>query len=260
MNVTFRSNLRRTLLLLFSISGIVAGVYAMTWSLPKTFPTVATVPTATEPALAILTPTLTTESSPKTYRESTKLGTTTALKVDLPPPWRVLQVNSDYLNKVLSKLDADAAKQPNAAAVQTLLQAVDRDSTALVAVWMDAKPGDQPMLPPNLTIVIAPRNNLSLVQYIDGVVAELKERSGVIVHETKLDYRLRPSGIPVATLHYTMEAGLWPDETTPLDGYQVAAFDATATNVILFTFTAPTPQYPKLLPMFQKIVQTAQLN
>ncbi len=260
MNVAFRSNLRRTLLLLVSVSCIIAGAYAMTWGLPKALPTAVAVPTAPEPALAILTPTLTTEIRPQAYLESTKLGATTGIKVDLPPPWRVLQVNSAYLDKVLSKLNADTAKQPNAAAVQTLLQAVDRNSTALVAVWMDAKPGDQLILPPNLTVVITPRNNLSLAQYIDGVVAELKERSGVIVHETKLAYDLRPAGIPVATLHYTMETGLWPDETTPVDGYQVAAFDAKATNVILFTFTAPTPQYPKLLPMFQKIVQTAQLN
>lgn len=260
MNIAFRSNLRRTLLLLVSVICIIAGAYAMTLGLPKAVPTIAALPTATEPALVILTPTLTTETPPQAYLRSTKLGATTAIKVDLPPPWRVLQVNSDYLNKVLSKLDADVANQPNGAAVQTLLQSVDRNSTALVAVWMDAKPGDQPVLPPNLTIVITPRNKLSLAQYIDGVVAELKERAGVTVHETKLDYALRPAGIPVATLHYTMETGLGLDETTPLDGYQVAAFDAKATNVILFTFTAPTTQYPKLLPMFQKIVQTAQLN
>lgn len=260
MKVAFSPNLRQAFMVLVSISVILAGALVVTRWLPKAPPMVVAASTPAESDILVFTATVTPDNRPAAYLDSTKLGTTMSIKVDLPAPWRVLHINSDYLDKVMNELDKDTTNQPNTAAIKTLLRAIDRNSTALVAVLMDTQAKNQPLSLPNLTIMVTSRNNLSLAQYIDGVVAELKERPGVTIQETKVDYALRSNGLPVATLHYTMDVGLLPDATTPVDGYQVAAFDAKATNMILFTFTAPTARYPELLPMFQKIVRTAQLN
>jgi hypothetical protein len=49
-------------------------------------------------------------------------------------------------------------------------------------------------------------------------------------------------------MHYTLAAH-------GLDGYQVVAYDASGTKLIVFTFTAPTVRYADLLPRFHEVVR-----
>lgn len=211
-----------------------------------------------------LTPLATLARGPEAYLASTKLTTASAIKVNLSAPWQVINLNADQLTSLLGKLNGGALTGSSLDAVETLLSAVDRNSTALVALLLDEAATKSQQLPPNLTIMVAPRNQLSLARYLEGITATLSSRPGVTLHESKVDYSLRPDGIPVATLYYTVDdsgADSRSSATMPsIAGYQIAAYDEQATQLIIFTFTTPAARYQELLPLFQEIVRTAQLN
>jgi hypothetical protein len=194
------------------------------------------------------------------YLNSTKLGAQSALKVNLPAAWQVIDLDAEHLNLVLDKLKVASSPAPMLEALETLRMAVDSNSTALVALLLDEQATEQAALPPNVTIVVVPRHGLSLARYLEDVGADLRRHTGIEVQESKLDNTLRPTGLPVASLHYTVAASLMPGASLPMDGYQIAAFDTHATNIIVFTFTTPSPRYTELLPTFQEIVRNAQFN
>ncbi|MCX6047610.1 MAG: hypothetical protein NT075_21130 [Chloroflexi bacterium] len=194
------------------------------------------------------------------YLNSTKLGAQNALKVNLPAAWQLIDLDAEHLTLVLDKLKGAPVTPPMLEALETLLTAVNPDSTVLVALLLDEQATKQAVLPPNITIVVVPRQGLSLARYVEDVGADLRRRPGIEIVESKLDNTLRPTGLPVAILHYTLAAPLMADASLPMDGYQVAAFDAQATNIIVFTFTTPSPRYTELLPMFQELVRSAQFN
>ena len=250
MNVAPVSNLRRVLLLVIALVILVSLFVAVRW-----WPNA--LPTATPALTPALPPMATVANGPATYINSTKLSAANAVKLNLSAPWQVIDLNAEQLNGVLDKLQEKALAPSEQDAVKILLSAVDRNSTVLVALLLDEQATNNGQLPPNLTIVKAPRNNLSLSRYLEGIVADLRSRPGVTLHENKIDNTLRPDGIPVATVHYTIEGNLSP---ASMDGYQIAAYDQKADNLILFTFSTPAARYATLLPLFQEIVRTAQLN
>lgn len=253
MKVAPRSNSRRMLFLVTVVIALVSLFAAILW-----WPSVSPSPA---PAL---TPVATLARGPATYLASTKLTTASAIKVDLSAPWQVVNLNADQLTSLLGKLNGGALTPSSLDAVETLLSALDRNSTALVALLLDEAATNSQQLPPNLTIMAAPRNGLSLARYLEGITTNLSGRPGVTLHESKIDYSLRPEGIPVATLHYTVdESGADSPSAAamaPIDGYQIAAYDEQATQLIIFTFTTPAARYRELLPLFQEIIRTAQLN
>ena len=189
-----------------------------------------------------------------------EFGAQAVLKLNLPADWQRIDLDADHLKLVLAKLKLASPTPPMLEALQTLLIGIDANSTALIALLLDEQATDQAALPPNLIIIVVPRNGLSLNRYLEGVEADLRRQPGIEVQESKLDHTLRPTNLPVATLHYRLAAPLLPGASLPIDGYQIAAFDAHATNLIVFTFTTPSSRYTELLPVFQEIVRSAQFN
>ncbi len=248
------SNARWALLLLASLMILSALVFIDQRLLPKVKPTGTPVAAIISTRLPIM---LTGQAA---YINSTKFGAHTAFKLNFPATWQVIDLDATHLKQVLGKLKAASPAPPVLEAIETLLTAIDPDSTALVALLLDEQATRQAALPPNVTLVIVPRHGLSLARYLDDVGATLRRQPGIAIQESKLDNTLRTTGLPVAVLHYTLAVNLTPGARTALDGYQIAAFDAHATNIIVFTFTTPSPRYTELLPVFQEIVRSAQLN
>ncbi len=245
------SNSRWALILFVCLTVLFALVFIDQRLLPRVIPTstpVATLASALVPAGQLA------------YLNSTKFGAQSALKVNLPAAWQAIDLDAEHLKLALDKLKSTVTTPPMLVAVETLLIAVDADSTALVALLLDDQAKGQAALPPNLIVVVVPRHGLSLARYLTDVGADLQRHPGVEIQESKLDTTLRTTGLPVAILHYTLAADLVPGINPPMDGYQIAAFDAQATNIIVFTFTTPSSRYTELLPIFQAIVRNAQLN
>ncbi|CAN5392145.1 hypothetical protein BH10CHL1_BH10CHL1_46430 [soil metagenome] len=237
--------------MLATLSLLFATIFIDRRLLPKVLPTstpVATITSTQVPASALA------------YRNSTKFGAQSALKVNLPTSWQLIDLDADHLKLVLDKLHVTSSTPAMQEALETLLTAVDPDSTALVALLLDDPAMAQSAMPTNVTIVVVPRHGLSLARYLEDVAADLRGHTGIEVQESKLNTTLRRTGLPVATLHYRMAANWLPGADLPMDGYQIAAFDSHATNIIVFTFTTSSPRYTELLPMFQEIVRNAQFN
>jgi hypothetical protein len=256
MKISPISNFRWALLLLASLSVLALIVFVDRRLLPRVIPTGT--PAAT--LVSTLMPTAAGQGAQSTYINSTKLGVHSALKLNLPAPWQVIDLDAEHLNRLLGKLKEKASAPPVADAVETLLTAVDPGSTALVALLLDAQATNQEALPPSVTIIVVPRNGLSLSRYLADVGADLSRHTGITIQESKIDNTLRFTNLPVAMLHYTWAANSMSSVSMAVDGYQIAAFDAQAANIIVFTFTTPSPRYIELLPMFQEIVRSAQLN
>jgi hypothetical protein len=174
-----------------------------------------------------------------------------SVTLTLPAGWEEVALENDQLRGSLAKISWGAAAGRQVAAAG-LLAGMSEEATALLARTASTN-AEQP--PTSVMVVAVERNDLTLNRYLDDVVVGLRAQ-GVQVEKAGLTAALRRDGLPVATIHYRM-AQMSGDPSTELAGYQVAALDASATQLIIFTFTTPAAQWGEQLARFDEIIRTA---
>jgi hypothetical protein len=170
------------------------------------------------------------------------LDVRTSVTLTLPTSWQTADLDADAFRQTASRIGNGAA--------QTLLSAVGDDAVVRVALLDQASTAATPT---SLMVIAVQRNELSLDRYLEDVRGGLVAQ-GAAVHAAAMNIDLRKDGLPVATLHYTLAA---EPGAAALDGYQVIAYDTTATQFVLFTFTTPSTRYAEMLPVFQETVRSA---
>lgn len=198
------------------------------------------VATAT-PSPPLTTPEVT-AVTPAPVFNPTLLDLRSSVSVTLAAGWQTMLLDAGGLRQRVGAIGDSTG--------QTLFSAVGDEATALVAHWEDAAL-DESL--PSLTVIVVQRNELSLNRYLDEVRTGLQAH-GATVHQSALAVGLRQDRQPVGVLHYTLSNSV---AGSPLDGYQVIAYDATATQLVVFTFTTPSARYAEMLPRFEEAVWSA---
>jgi len=136
--------------------------------------------------------------------------------------------------------------------VEQLAAATGHDSTILAALYEKEPASD---FTPSLTVMLLPRNGLSLRVYLQEAKNMLDETAGVEVEWVKFDDSLLSDGAPVAALHYVLDGA-----EQQVASYQALFFDANAEYVVVMTFAAPFDDFEAMLPLFQDVVSSAELG
>lgn len=166
-----------------------------------------------------------------------------SILIALPTGWQQLNLDAVDLQDRLQTVILTTTDAADLSAL--LLSNAGGEAVVATATLVDARRASTPAA---VTISAVARNGLTLEGYLTSVERTLVAR-GVQVHDTYLDGSLRSDGLPVATMHYTLPA-------QEVDAYQVIAYDAPATRLIVFTFTVPTKHYTDLLPKFHEVVRS----
>lgn len=213
-------------------------------------------PTPTPGSPPVLAPTATERSAqPTSSPESTAapgmtpsavplVAASALFTLTLPSGWQERVITADQLRPTLMTLQGQGGSGSGLAG--QLATAVDAHSTALVA-WLP-DPASPTTNAISLMALAMSRLDLTLERYLAATQAQLKTQPDVTIASAQLEYNLRPDGIPVAILQYTIAA-------VNVDGYQVALLDEAAEHLVLFTFTMPAGQLTSHLPELQTIIR-----
>lgn len=154
----------------------------------------------------------------------------------LPPFQLVLPVDWQYVN--VSNEGARAQWQATAQSqlpkeMQRLLNVRFDKELTLVLAWPTVPEGQS-----GLIAYAAPRQDLTLAQYVADSAAGLRAQTGVTLHQAEVNYTLQGE-VPVAFLHYTLPAGQSTPVHSAREGYQVLLFDKAAAHLLLLTISLP---------------------
>jgi hypothetical protein len=112
---------------------------------------------------------------------------------------------------------------------------------------------------PNFTVSVVDADSLPLELYLNLTTKQLAAVDGVAIEESTFVGGLRPGGMAIPSLRYTV-AGALAQADLLLEGWQVAFFDEAGAHLFLFTFTAADDQFTDLAPIFTRIVGSAWIG
>jgi len=181
---------------------------------------------------------------------STTLIASHGITILFPEPWTAIDLDSEDISARLTALQNRDDSEAWQTAVAQLTAATGHDSMIAVALYEDQSVSD---FMPNLTVMLLPRNGLSLRVYLQESERMLEEMAGVAVERAEFDDSLLSNGAPVATLHYVLGG-----TEQQVASYQALFFDATAEHVVVMTFAAALDDFEAMLPVFQDVVRAAE--
>ncbi len=214
--------------------GVIGGSLATRWFTP------AAAPTQPTPVAATPVPTAVAQLF---VPNDQVLDITRLVELNLPTGWKMAAVDTATLASKLQTVAADPQPQRREAAQQ--LQAGLASNASMIAATL-TDPADA-----KLTLFALARNELSLERYLEEAQS-LLQSGGSQVDQAFIAPGLRADQLPVGQLHYTLSDG------SGQRGLQLVTFDAGATRLIVFTFTAPSPTFQQLIPQFEEIIRTTR--
>jgi hypothetical protein len=210
---------------------------------PVSTPTVLEEPTPTAEATA--------EEEWLTFADETR-----TLNFQYPPSWTVLAPTTADVDGLLAEAEIGltAPFSSTLADLREILAQPEKWS----AVGFSSTEAESAYLP-NFTVGVVAVNALSLDLYLNLTTKQLSAVDGITVEESALVGNLRPGGMAIPSLRYTLTGAL-AAEDLPLKGWQVAFYDEPGDHLILFTFTAAEDQFADLSPIFARMVGSARVG
>ncbi|MBX3054400.1 MAG: hypothetical protein KF753_23200 [Caldilineaceae bacterium] len=185
------------------------------------------------------------------------------LMIPHPPVWEVMSPDGAALGKLLAEAEAGMAND----GVQTILHQLNNTPGALDAFAALGFFFDDPTIADNhfvsnFTAIVTPADGLTLESYAELMGAQLDSVDGVTLHTGEVLGSLRPGGLDVASLRYSMDGpvvyGL--PEGTQIDGWQLALHDTRGDRLLILTMTGTAENFPALEGMFRVLVANTQFE
>lgn len=178
------------------------------------------------------------------------------LSFQYPPSWTVLALTAEDVDGLLAGAEISLTGPISATLgdLREMLAQPERWS----AVGLLATDTESAYVP-NFTVGVVAVDGLSPDLYLNLTTKQLSAVEGVVVEESALVANLRPGGMAVPSLRYTLTGAL-ADGDLPLAGWQVAFYDETGEHLILFTFTAAEDEFAELAPIFARMVGSARVG
>lgn len=208
------------------------------------------------------TPTVLAESTPVTVEAAaeeewlTFADETYTLRFQYPPAWTVLAPGALDLDALFKDAGAGLGGdlESRLAEMHDILAQPERWSAF---GFLNGE--TETLYAPNFTVSVVDAGPLPLDLYLNLAAKQLAAVDGVAVEESTFVGGLRPGGMAIPSLRYTM-AGALAQADHLLKGWQVAFFDETGVYLFLFTFTAAEDQFADLTPIFTRIVGSAHIG
>lgn len=236
---------------------------ATTLPTPTVTPSVTPAPTATpsaaptdtpEPTPLVLAPAGSVPADWQIFRNDS--GT---LTLRTPPQWTVFDPSSADVEATLASLAGQLDSADVAALVDRLLAAPEAlGAFQAVGLLADEPGAADARFVPNFTAILAPADGLTLDLYTELVAAQLDAVPDIDVTSSGRVVGLRPGGVAIASLHYTLDGRIYGLEDLTIDGWQVAFYSDSGQQILILSFTAPADRSQALAPLFEQIVATVQ--
>jgi hypothetical protein len=168
---------------------------------------------------------------------------TSLVELNLPAGWQMVSLDTITLASELQVVATNANSQRREAA-QRLAAGLADNASMLAATLNEPAPA-------SLTLFAFARNDLLLERYLEEAQS-LLQATGHQVEQALIRPGLRGDQLPVGQFYYTLGDG------SGQRGLQVVTFDASATRLIVFTFTAPSTTFQQLLPQFEEIIRSTR--
>lgn len=181
---------------------------------------------------------LTLEATATPEKKTIQLGSTEGLKIELPSGWKAMQFGRADIEERLAEVAGPSNE------TDKLLNAIGVETTVFSAEFVGPTEGDS--IRPLMTVVIVPRHDIKLGQYIEELVAEIKS-SGADVNRAGLIYDIRTDGTPVGVVAFDLPIS---NGQPLLAGYHLAQFDDYGENLVVMTWTADRNTIEVMQPDF----------
>ena len=179
------------------------------------------------------------------------------LVIHHPPQWDVTQPTVENLTTLFEQAGDSVAS----ASIQAILRQLTETPGALdlfVALGFlfdDPSIADNQFVS-NFTALVVPSDGLTLETYAELVSGQMGSLDSFVVQSTQVESGLRPGGLDVASLRYTIDgAAVYSlPEDTRIDGWQVALYDTSADRLLILSLTSVEENFPALEEMFQRLI------
>jgi hypothetical protein len=182
---------------------------------------------------------------------------TQGLVIHHPAQWDVTQPTAQALAELLAKADGSGASESIQAILRQLTDtpgALERFA-ALGFLFDDPTVADNQFVS-NFTGIVVPADGLTLDTYVKLVSAQMGNVENLAVQSAQVESGLRPGGLDVASLRYTMDGATLYGlaDGTQIDGWQVALYDTDADQLLILSLTGISDNFPALEEMFRTLI------
>ncbi len=230
---------------------------------PAATPVPAT-PTSAPPADTPIPPTVTAEPTATPALELSLpddwvafVDDALGLRIHHPAQWDVTQPGAENL----AELFAQGGDAISSESVQAILRQLTDTPGALDAFAVLGFLFDDPTIAnnrfvSNFTGIVVPAEGLTLETYMNLVSAQLGSVEAITVESVQVAGGLRPGGLDVASLRYTIDGATLYGLTdgTQIDGWQIALYDTRGERLLILSLTGAAENFPPLEEMFQRLV------
>lgn len=174
-----------------------------------------------------------------------------------PTQWDVTQPAAEKLAELLAKAEGSGASDSIQAILRQLTATPDAlDRFAVLGFLFDDPTVADSNFVSNFTGIVVPADGLTLDTYVELVSAQMGSVEGIAVQSAQVDGSLRPGGLDVASLRYTLDgAALYGlDAGTQIGGWQVALYDSSAERLLILSLTGIADNFPSLEDMFRTLI------
>lgn len=210
-------------------------------------------PAQTTPVVLTETPLATPSdlaSAPLTATHWLSFTTSTEdLTIAHPESWQVMQPGVDDLTSYLTALEDQAIE--DLTPILEMLKASSDNLAAFIALGI--LPTAQNYTA-NFTVMRFPAQPLSLPAYTRLLSQQLKTLPYIQVKSATVEAGLRPQGLEIASIRYTVDGALYGQPDLQLEGWQVALLDPPAHNLIVLTFTVPAAEFEAMQETLRELI------
>ncbi|MBX2998148.1 MAG: hypothetical protein KF893_06510 [Caldilineaceae bacterium] len=178
------------------------------------------------------------------------------LSFQYPPSWTVLAPAAVDLDDLLAGAESSLGEPVSSTLIGLHEILAQPEKWSAVGFLVENAEADYI---PNFTVSVVNANPLPLDLYLNLTTKQLAAMDGITVEESAFVGNLRPGGMAIPSLRYTMKGALSQSDLV-LEGWQVAFYNEAGTHIFLFTFTATEDQFTDLEPIFTRMIGSARVG
>ena len=111
---------------------------------------------------------------------------------------------------------------------------------------------------PTVTLMVMPAEPLSLDAYANLLEKQLNTLPYIEAESAEVVAGLRPQGLEVASIHYSVDGDMYQLDDQTLQGWQVALLDPTGESLVVITFTLPAADFTTIQPTLREFIHRIQ--
>jgi len=184
------------------------------------------------------------------------------LRMYHPALWDVTSPTAEKLAELFAQATGDESESIRAILRQLTDTPDALDSFAVLGFLFDDPTLDDHKFVSNFTGIVIPAQGLNLETYAELVAAQLGSQEGISIHSAQVESGLRPGGLDVASLRYTLDGtalyGL--AEGAQIEGWQVALYDASGEQMLVLSLTGAAENFPPLAEMLQRMIYNIEFE